>query len=83
MTVVEYEKLDDENATEEVIVKLTKREKALLELTIKDWYQGKTESEWFTMIMWVHFQRMSTRFKKGFDGFDQESYKTLKELKKL
>ena len=83
MTVEEMKKLDDENQTEEVVVKLTKYEMALLEATLEDWYQSKTKSEWFVMIMWTHFKRMAFRIEKGFDKFDEETYKTLKELKEL
>tara|TARA_R110002073_G_scaffold289633_1_gene454563 strand:+ start:828 stop:1079 length:252 start_codon:yes stop_codon:yes gene_type:complete len=83
MDIEEIKKLDNENLTEEVIVKLTKYEMALLEVTLKDWYQTKTKSEWFSMIMWTHYKRMAFRIEKGFDEFDEESYKTLKELKQL
>ena len=83
MNLKDLEKPDQENATEEIVVKLTKYDKALLETTIHHWYPTKTKSEWFVMIMWTHFRRMATRLEKGFDKVDEETYKTLKELKQL
>jgi hypothetical protein len=56
---------------------------ALLEATIQHWYPSKTKTEWFEMIMWTHFKRMAFRMEKGFDEFDEQTYKTLKEIKEL